>query len=158
MVKIHEGPLDSKGVKMAIIVSRFNEIISKKLLNGAVDALSQHGLVLENISVFWVPGAFEIPLTAKKIAQSKKFDAIVTLGAVIRGETPHFDQVADAVGSGVARLNLEMDIPIIFGVLTTDNLSQAINRSGGKYGNKGRESAHAALDMIGLLKTIYELN
>jgi len=154
MTKVYEGQLVISEAKIAIVISRFNELITKSLLSGAVNTLARHGLPKENISIFWVPGAFEIPLTAKKIAQSDKYDCVITLGAVIRGETPHFDQVSNAVATGVARVNLESNIPIIFGVISTNTVEQALNRAGVKMGNKGSEAAVVAIEMINLLRKI----
>ena len=154
MVKINEGELTITTAKIAIIVSRFNELITKNLLAGAVNTLVRHGLNSANIEVFWVPGAFEIPLTAQRIVASNKYDCLITLGAIIRGETPHFDQVSSAVASGIAKVNLDANIPVIFGVLSTNTIEQALNRAGIKMGNKGSEAALAAIEMINLLKKI----
>ncbi len=153
-MKIIKGKLVGKNHRIAIVVSRFNEFISNKLLSGAVDSLVRHDVTEENISVFWVPGAFEIPSVAKKIVLKKKFDAIICLGAVVRGETPHFDFVASEVSKGVANVGLESGIPVIFGVITTENLEQAIERAGAKSGNKGSDAALAAMEMINLYKNI----
>ena len=154
MIKIFEGELTIKEAKIAIVISRFNELITKSLLSGAFNTLKRHGLPKENIEIFWVPGAFEIPLTTKKLMQSNRYDAIITLGAVIKGETPHFEQVSSAVSTGVAKLNVESNIPIIFGVISTNNVEQALNRAGIKMGNKGSEAAVSAIEMINLLRKI----
>ena len=154
MTRVYEGQLTIKDARVAIVISRFNELITKSLLSGAVNTLIRHGLPKENISIFWVPGAFEIPLTAQRLTQSNKYDSIITLGAVIRGETPHFDQVSNAVATGVAKVNLESNIPIIFGVISTNTVEQALNRAGVKMGNKGSEAAVVAIEMINLLKKI----
>lgn len=150
MAKVHEGKLEAKGKKIAIVVGRFNELISSKLVGGAEDCFLRHGGDENDIEIFWVPGSYEIPYTAKKVAGSKKFDAIVCLGAVIRGATPHFDYVASEAAKGVAQVGLDADIPIIFGVLTTDNIEQAIERAGTKSGNKGWDAALAAIEMMNL--------
>ncbi|ARE89446.1 6,7-dimethyl-8-ribityllumazine synthase [Clostridium formicaceticum] len=153
-MKIFEGKLTSQGLKFGIVIGRFNEFIGSKLLDGALDAIKRHGGEEENISICWVPGAFEIPLAAKKMAKSQKYDAVICLGAVIRGATPHFDFVANEVAKGVAHVGLELEIPIIFGVLTTDTIEQAIERAGTKAGNKGFEAAVTAIEMINLFKSI----
>ena len=154
MPNILEGKLVSDGKKFAIVISRFNEFISNKLLEGAVDALTRHNVKDEDITVAWVPGSFEIPLVAKKMAESGKFDAVITLGAVIRGNTPHFDYVASEVAKGVASQSLQTGVPIIFGVLTTETIEQAIERAGTKAGNKGWEAAASAIEMANLSKMI----
>jgi len=154
-MKIYEGKLIAQGLKFGIIVGRFNEFIGGKLLSGALDALNRHGVEQENIEVAWVPGAFEIPLIAKKMASSNKYDGVICLGAVIRGSTPHFDYVSSEVTKGVAHVSLESGIPVIFGVLTTDTIEQAIERAGTKAGNKGFEAAVTAIEMANL---IVELN
>jgi 6,7-dimethyl-8-ribityllumazine synthase len=153
-MKTIEGKLDAKGLKFGIVIARFNEFISGKLLSGCLDGLKRHGADDKNLEVIWSPGAFEIPLLAKKMAASKKYDAVICLGAVIRGATPHFDYVAAEVSKGVAHVGLETGIPIIFGVLTTDNLEQAIERAGTKGGNKGFDAALAAIEMANLMKEI----
>ena len=155
MAKIVEGQLDAKGLKTAIIISRFNDFIGGKLVGGAIDALVRHGADERNVEVFKVPGAFEIPLTAKKLALAKKYDAIICLGVVIRGSTPHFDYIAAEVSKGVATVGLETETPIIFGVLTTDTIEQAIERAGSKAGNKGWDAANAAIEMVNLYKQIW---
>ena len=153
-MKSFEGKLDAKGLKFGIVIARFNEFISGKLLSGCLDGLRRHGADDENIDVTWSPGAFEIPLLAKKMASGKKYDAVICLGAVIRGATPHFDYVAAEVSKGVAQVGLETGLPIIFGVLTTDNLEQAIERAGTKGGNKGFDAALAAIEMVNLLRSM----
>ncbi|MFZ4520599.1 MAG: 6,7-dimethyl-8-ribityllumazine synthase [Bacteroidales bacterium] len=151
-MKTIEGKLDAKGLKFGIVIARFNEFISGKLLSGCLDGLIRHGADDQNIEVIWSPGAFEIPLLAKRMAQSKKYDAIICLGAVIRGATPHFDYVASEVSKGVAHVGLETGFPVIFGVLTTENIEQAIERAGTKSGNKGFDAALAAIEMANLMK------
>ena len=153
-MKIIEGKLIAEGQKIAIVAGRFNEIITNKLLGGAVDAFKRHGGEEENIDLAWVPGAFEIPLVAKKLAESKKYDAVVCLGAVIRGATPHFDMVANETTKGIAAAGLQTGVPIIFGVLTTDNIEQAVERAGSKAGNKGFEAVTTAIEMVNLMKQI----
>ena len=147
-----KGNLIAKGLKFALVVSRFNEFISSKLLEGAEDALIQHGANEKDISAFWVPGSFEIPPIAQKLSKSKKYDAIVCLGTVIRGDTPHFDYVSSEVAKGVAHVALSENIPCIFGVITADTLEQAIDRAGTKSGNKGRDAAVSAIEMVDLYK------
>lgn len=154
MPRIVEGRLSAEGFRFAIIVSRFNDFISSRLVEGAMDALKRHGANEEQISVVKVPGAFEIPLVAKKLAESDRFDALICLGAVIRGGTPHFDYVAAEVSKGIASVSLESKIPVTFGVLTTDNLEQAIERAGSKSGNKGYEAAVAAMELANLFKEL----
>jgi len=153
-MKIHEGKLLARGLRFGIIVSRFNDFICDRLLGGALDALKRNGADEDTIDIFKVPGAFEIPLMAKKAAGSGRYDAVICLGAVIRGSTPHFDYVANEVSKGVATVSLETNIPVTFGVLTTDTLEQAIERAGSKAGNKGWDSALAAIEMANLLKEI----
>ena len=150
--KIIEGHLNAEGLKFGIIISRFNDIIGEKLVGGAIDSLLRHGAKETDIEIFKVPGAFEIPQTAKKLALTKKYDAIICLGVVIRGDTPHFDYIAAEVSKGIATVGLETEIPVIFGVLTTDNIEQAIERSGSKAGNKGWDAAVAAIEMVNLYK------
>lgn len=154
MVRILEGHLISQNLQYGIVVGRFNEFISSKLLGGALDALKRHGVKDEEITVAWVPGAFEIPLVAQKMAESKKYDAVITLGAVIRGSTPHFDYVCSEVSKGVAAIGLKTGVPTIFGVLTTDSIEQAIERAGTKAGNKGWEAAATAIEMANLSKQL----
>lgn len=150
-MKVYEGKLISQNQKFGIIVGRFNEFIGSKLLGGALDGLKRHGVIEDDIEITWVPGAFEIPLVAKKMVQTKKYDAIICLGAVIRGATPHFDYVSSEVTKGVASVSLDTGVPVIFGVLTTDTIEQAIERSGTKAGNKGYEAAVTAIEMANLL-------
>lgn len=154
MGKVYQGNLIGTGLKMAIIVSRFNEFITSKLLGGALDTLDRHGVDDEDIDVAWVPGSFEIPIAAQKLASSEKYDAVICLGAVIRGATSHFDYVAAEVSKGVASVGMKTGIPIIFGVLTTDTIEQAIERAGTKAGNKGSEASAAAIEMANLFKSI----
>jgi 6,7-dimethyl-8-ribityllumazine synthase len=153
-MKTIEGKLDAKGLRFGIVIARFNEFISGKLLSGCIDGLKRHGADEKQIDIVWSPGAFEMPLLAKKLAQSKKYDAVICLGAVIRGATPHFDYVAAEVAKGVAHVGLETGLPVIFGVLTTDNIEQAIERAGTKGGNKGFDAALAAIEMAHLMKEI----
>jgi len=149
-----EGNLVGSGLKVAVIVGRFNEFITSKLLGGAEDALYRHGVEESDVDVIWVPGAFEIPLIAKKLADSKKYDAIITLGTVIRGSTTHYDYVCNEVAKGVAAITLQTGIPVIFGVLTTENIEQAIERAGTKAGNKGWDAGISAIEMANLLRTL----
>lgn len=154
MIKTYEGQLVSSGLRYGIVVGRFNEFISGKLLTGALDALKRHGAKEEEIEVAWVPGAFEIPLIAQKMASSGKYDAVITLGAVIRGSTPHFDYVCNEAAKGVAATSLKTGVPVIFGVLTTDTIEQAVERAGTKAGNKGWEAAVSAIEMANLSKLL----
>ncbi len=154
MAKIMEGALVAKGKRFGIIVSRFNDFITKKLSESCVDTLIRHGVKDSEIEIAWVPGAFEIPLVAKKMAASKKYDAVICLGAVIRGETPHFDYVASEVSKGVAKVGLDANTPTIFGIITADNIEQAIKRAGAKEGNKGSDAALTAIEMVNLLNAI----
>ncbi|MCY6484888.1 6,7-dimethyl-8-ribityllumazine synthase [Clostridium aestuarii] len=153
-MKVYEGKLIAQGLKVGIIVGRFNEFIGSKLLDGALDALKRHGVNEEDLEITWVPGAFEIPLVAKKMAKTNRYDAVICLGAVIKGATPHFDYVSSEVSKGVANVGLETELPIIFGVLTTDSIEQAIERAGTKAGNKGYDAAMTAIEMANLLKQI----
>ncbi|SPF42895.1 riboflavin synthase beta chain [Syntrophobacter sp. SbD1] len=153
-MRVFEGKLLAKGLKFGIIVSRFNDFIGDRLLGGAIDALKRNGADEQNLDIFKVPGAFEIPLIAKKVAESGKYDAVICLGAVIRGGTPHFDYVAAEVSKGIAHVAMEAGVPISFGVLTTDTLEQAIERAGAKSGNKGWDAAFAAIEMANLVKQI----
>lgn len=153
---IFEGHLQGEGLSVGIVIGRFNEFITSKLLGAAEDALYRHGVAKEQVDVAWVPGAFEIPLVAQKMAQTKKYDAIITLGTVIRGATPHFDYVCSEAAKGIAALNMKEGIPVIFGVLTTDTIEQAIERAGTKAGNKGWDAATAAIEMANVLRTIEE--
>ncbi|WP_428908389.1 6,7-dimethyl-8-ribityllumazine synthase [Niallia sp. Krafla_26] len=154
MKKVFEGHLVGTGLKVAIVVARFNEFINGRLLAGAEDALKRHGVEDENVEIFWVPGAFEIPLTAQKLAETKKYDAVITLGSVIRGATPHFDYVSSEVAKGVAAAGMDTGLPIIFGVLTTDTIEQAIERAGTKAGNKGYDAAVTAIELADLYRKI----
>lgn len=154
MPKIIEGRLDAKGLKVGILVSRFNSFISDRLVDGAVDALLRHGADQDNLVVVRVPGAFEIPPAARKMATSGRYDALICLGAVIRGATPHFDYVSAEVSKGIAAVSMEAGIPVTFGVLTTDTLEQAIERAGSKAGNKGFDAAMAAIEMANLYKAL----
>ena len=153
-MKKYEGELQAKGLKFAVIVSRFNEFITSKLLDGAVDALLRHGASEENIDVIKVPGSFEIPLVAKKIAKKKSYDAIICLGTIIRGATPHFEYVASEAAKGIALVSLEAEIPVAFGIITADTIEQAIERAGTKSGNKGWDAALVAVEMAQLLKKL----
>ena len=143
-----------EGMKVGIVAARFNEIIVNKLLGGAVDGLVRHGVEEENITAAWVPGAFEIPITAQKMAQSGKYDAIICLGAVIRGSTSHYDYVCSEVSKGIAQISLNTETPVMFGVLTTDTIEQAIERAGSKAGNKGSECAQGAIEMVNLIRAL----
>ena len=154
MGKTYEGNVVGTDLKIGIVVARFNEFITSKLLDGARDALKRHGVAEDNIDIAWVPGAFEIPLIAQKMAALNKYDAIITLGTVIRGSTPHFDYVCNEVAKGVANVGLQEDVPVIFGVLTTDTIEQAIERAGTKAGNKGWEAAVSAIEMANLIRQI----
>lgn len=154
MPVVYEGHLISKGLKYGIVVGRFNEFITSKLLGGALDALKRHGTEENEIEIAWVPGAFEIPLIAQKMAESGKYDAVITLGAVIRGSTPHFDYVCNEVAKGVSAISLKTGVPTIFGVLTTDSIEQAVERSGTKAGNKGWEAAATAIEMANLTRSL----
>ncbi len=153
-MKTLEGQLKADGLKFGIIVGRFNEFISSKLLSGSIDCLVRHGANETDITIAWVPGAFEIPLVAKKMVSSKEYDAVICLGAVIRGATPHFDYVCAEVSKGIANVSLQYDTPVSFGVLTTENIEQAVERAGTKAGNKGVDAALAAIEMANLLKNI----
>lgn len=155
-MRVLEGKLWAEGFRFAIVISRFNSFITERLLEGALDCLKRHGCKKEDIEVVWVPGSFEIPLTAKKLAQKNRYDAVIALGAVIRGETPHFDFVAAEVSKGIAAVSLETEKPVIFGILTTDTVEQAIDRAGTKAGNKGWEAALTAIEMVNLLKEVEE--
>lgn len=151
-MNVIEGKLLAEGQKIGIVAARFNDFITGKLLEGAVDAFVRHGGNKENLTVAYVPGAFEIPLAAKKMAQSGKYDAVLCLGAVIRGATPHFDMVANEATKGVAHVSLETGVPVIFGILTTDSIEQAVERAGTKSGNKGFDTMNTAIEMVNLLK------
>jgi len=154
MANVVEGKLIAKGKRFGIIVSRFNEFISNKLLGGALDALKRHGVADDEITIVWAPGSFEIPVITRKMADSGKYDAIITLGAVIRGATPHFDYVANEVAKGVAQVSLQSGVPVMFGVLTTDTIEQAIERAGTKSGNKGFDAAVGAIEMVNLMEQL----
>ena len=154
MGTIYEGHLVGTGLKIGIVVARFNDFITGKLLSGAEDALRRHGVNESDIATAWVPGAYEIPLVAKKMAASGKYDAIITLGTVIRGATPHFDYVCSEVAKGVSAINMQEGIPVIFGVLTTDTIEQAIERAGTKAGNKGWDAGTAAIEMANLMNQL----
>ncbi len=153
-MKIFEGNFNGEKIKVGIVGGRFNEFITSKLISGAQDALIRHGVKEENIDLAWVPGAFEIPLVAQRMAKTKKYDAIITLGAVIRGATPHFDYVCSEVSKGVANVSLQHEMPVIFGVLTVNSIEEAIERAGTKAGNKGFEAGMGAIEMINLLNSI----
>ena len=154
MSKQFEGMLLGKGLKFGLVISRFNDFVTRKLLEGAQDALIRHGVNEADIEVAWVPGSFEIPLVAKKLAQSKRYDAVICLSAVIRGGTPHFDYIAAEVSKGIAKVGLETGLPVIYGVITADTLEQAIERAGTKMGNKGFEAAEHAIEMANLIKNL----
>lgn len=154
MGKRFEGHLVGEGLRFGIVVGRFNSLITGKLLDGALDGLIRHGVADENIDVAWVPGSFEIPVAAKKLAQTGRYDAVLCLGAVIRGATPHFDYVAAEASKGIAALSLQTGVPVIFGVLTTDSIEQAIERAGTKAGNKGYDAAVSGIEMANLLRVI----
>ena len=153
-MKILEGQLLAEGLKIGIVVSRFNEFITSKLLSGAEDTLRRHGANGDDITVAWVPGAFEIPLIAKKMAKSGKYDGIIALGAVIRGATSHYDYVCNEVSKGIALVNMETEVPTAFGVVTTENIEQAVERAGTKAGNKGSDAAMAVIEMVNLVKQL----
>ncbi|HOQ36336.1 MAG TPA: 6,7-dimethyl-8-ribityllumazine synthase [Acetivibrio sp.] len=153
-IKTYQGKLIATGLKFGVVVGRFNEFIGSKLLGGVIDGLVRHGATESDIEVAWVPGAFEIPLVAQKMANSKKYDAVICIGAVIRGSTPHFDYVSSEMSKGIAKVSLDSGIPVIFGVLTTDTIEQAIERAGTKAGNKGYDAAVTAIEMANLLKSI----
>jgi len=151
-VATFEGRLWGEGLSIAVVVARFNELVTRALLSGAEDGLSRHGVEPEGVDVAWVPGSFEIPVVARKLAESGRYQAVVCLGAVIRGETPHFDQVANQASSGIARVALDTGVPVIFGIITADTLEQALERAGGKMGNKGYDAAVAAIEMANLMR------
>ncbi len=154
MSKLFEGALLGKGLKFGLVVSRFNEFFTKKLVEGAQDALLRHGVSEEDIEIAWVPGTFEIPLVARKLALTKRYDAVICIGVVIRGGTPHFEYIAAEVTKGIAKVGLETGLPIIYGVITADTLEQAIERAGTKAGNRGFQAAENAIEMANLLKSI----
>jgi 6,7-dimethyl-8-ribityllumazine synthase len=151
-VNILEGKVVAEGIKVGIVAARFNEFITSKLLSGAQDGLVRHGVNDEDITVAWVPGAFEIPVVAKKMAESGKYDAVICVGAVIRGATSHYDYVCSEVSKGIATISLNTGVPVMFGVVTTDNIQQAIERAGSKAGNKGYDCALSAIEMVNLMK------
>lgn len=152
--RVHEGELDAEGKRFALVVSRYNDFVGNRLVSGSKDCLIRHGADPEAIEIFKVPGSFEIPLTARRVAESGRFDAVVCLGAVIRGETPHFDFVAGQAARGVNQVSLETDVPVVFGVITTDTLEQAIDRAGARTGNRGAEATLAAVEMASLMDNI----
>jgi 6,7-dimethyl-8-ribityllumazine synthase len=152
MANVFEGNLQGEGLKFGIVISRFNEFISQKLLDGAKDALVRHGVKMEGVDVAWTPGSFEIPLIAQKLAQSKHYDAVICLGAIIKGGTPHFEYVASELSKGIARVSLDSGLPTINGVITAENLEQAIERAGTKMGNKGFDAAVSAIEMANLMR------
>jgi len=154
MSKVLEGTLNSTGMKFALVVSRFNDFINARLQEGAIDCLVRHGTSADDITVIKVPGAFEIPLACKRLAANGRYDAIIALGAVIRGSTPHFDYVASEVSKGIANVMLQADVPVTFGVLTTDTIEQAIERAGTKMGNKGAEAAISAIEIVDVLRKV----
>jgi 6,7-dimethyl-8-ribityllumazine synthase len=154
MVKSIEGKLKAEGLRFAIVASRFNDFISRRLIDGATDALLRHGADEKNIEIVRVPGSFEIPLVAKKVANTRKYAAVICLGTVIRGATPHFEYISAEVAKGIAQVSLESEVPVAFGILTTDNIEQAIERAGAKSGNKGWDAALSAIEMANLLKEI----
>jgi len=154
MNKPFEGMLLGKGLKFGVVISRFNEFITRKLLDGAQDALLRHGVSEGDIDIAWVPGSFEIPLIARKLAETKKYDAVICLSAVVRGGTPHFEYIAAEVTKGIARVGLDTGLPVIYGVITADTLEQAIERAGTKQGNKGFDAAVTAIEMANLVKSI----
>ena len=153
-MNILEGKVVAEGMKVGIVVARFNEFITSKLLSGAIDGLVRHDVKEDDVDVAWVPGAFEIPLVASKMAKSRKYDAVICLGAVIRGSTSHYDYVCNEVSKGIAAVSMENDIPVMFGVITTENIEQALERSGSKAGNKGYECALGAIEMVNLIRKI----
>ena len=153
-MRTFEGKFDGRDVRIAIVAGRFNEFITSKLVGGALDVLKRNDVSEENIDIAWVPGAFEIPLITKKLANTQKYDAIITLGAVIKGSTPHFDYVCAEVSKGISQISLQSELPVIFGVLTTNNIEEAIESAGIKAGNKGADAAFSAIEMINLIKEI----
>lgn len=153
-MKIYEGNLTGESIRVGIVVARFNEFITSKLLSGAFDCLRRENVADEDIEVAWVPGAFEIPLIASEMAESGRYDAVICLGAVIRGNTSHYDYVCSEVSKGIAQISLKTGLPVMFGVLTTENIEQAIERAGSKAGNKGSECAHGAIEMVNLMRSM----
>lgn len=154
MVKTIEGNLIAKGKKFGIIASRFNDFITKELVSGCLDTLTRHGVSNEDLSIVWVPGAFEVPLLAQRLAKAKSYDALICLGTVIRGSTPHFDYIASEVAKGIAKVSLDSGLPVIFGIITADTIEQAVERAGTKEGNKGRDAALSAIEMANLLTQV----
>ncbi len=154
MEKIIKANLIAKDKKFGIVISRFNEFLSSKLLEGALDTLKQHGVQENSIDIIWVPGSFEIPVIAQKAAKSKRYDSVICLGAIIRGETPHFDYIASEAAKGISKVSLDTGVPCIFGIITADNLEQAIERTGTKQGNKGRDAALNAIEMANLVEKL----
>jgi 6,7-dimethyl-8-ribityllumazine synthase len=154
MGKLYEGALLGKGLRMGVVVARFNDFITRKLLDGAKDALLRHGVLENDIDVAWVPGSFEIPIIAKKLVDTEKYDAVICLGAVIRGATPHAEYIASEVAKGIAKIGLDSGVPVAFGIITADTLEQAIERAGTKAGNRGFDAAVNALEMVNLIKNI----
>jgi 6,7-dimethyl-8-ribityllumazine synthase len=157
-VKTHEGKLDARGCKFALVASRFNEFFVSRLLEGAIDCLVRHGAAEEDMEIAWVPGSWELPLTAQRFAEQRRHDAVIALGAIIRGATPHFDYVAAEASKGLAQASLKTGVPVTFGVITTDTIEQAVERAGTKAGNKGADAAAAAIEMVNVLKSIDEAN
>ena len=155
-IETHQGHLNAEGKRFALVASRYNEIISGRLIQGAQDCLQRHGAAPEDIRLYRVPGAFELPLVARKLASTGRFDAVICLGAIIRGQTPHFDFVAGEAARGIGRVSLDSGVPVIFGVVTTDTVEQAIDRAGGRAGNRGAEAALSAVEMANLLRDIGE--
>ncbi|MEW6189064.1 MAG: 6,7-dimethyl-8-ribityllumazine synthase [Actinomycetota bacterium] len=153
-MKIYEGKLIARDFKFGIIVSRFNEFLSKRLLEGAMDALKRHDAQDENIEVVWTPGSFEIPLIARRVALSKRYDGLICLGVILRGDTPHFEYICSEVAKGIAKINLDTGVPISFGIITADTIEQAIERAGTKSGNKGWQAAMSTIEMVNLLKIL----
>lgn len=156
-IAVNTGQLNGKGQKHALVVSRFNELLTSKLLEGAIDCLKRHGVVEKDISVNWAPGSFEIPYVAQKLVQSNKFDAVICMGALIRGDTPHFDYIAAEATKGIAKIALDSGLPVVYGIITADTLNQAIERAGTKSGNKGWDAALSAIEMIDLYRQIDKL-
>lgn len=154
MAKVYEGHLLGEGLRFGLVVGRFNEFITNRLLSGALDALKRHGVAEEDMEIAWVPGAFEVPLAARKMIEKQRFNAIICLGAVIRGATPHFEYVAAEVAKGIARISMETGVPVAFGIITADTIEQAIERAGAKAGNKGWSAAVTAIEMANLLKNM----
>lgn len=154
MAKVYKGVLDARGKSFGIVISRFNEFVTQKLLDGCMDSLKRHNADEDKITSVWVPGSFEIPFAASRMANSKKYDAVICLGTIIRGETPHFDYIANQVSRCIAQISLDSGVPVIFGIITTDNLEQAIERAGTKAGNKGWDAAISAMEMVDLFTKI----